>query len=346
MKNLNTTNITDTNTETILVVTHKNCMDGVGAAAVVREFELFYKSIKVLYKEIQHGTPEKENFVANLTDEEKACDSLIFTDMSLDAKQIQEALEIFEDVTILDHHKTALQDVNDCDELLHDSRFTFIYEPDNSGVGVVLNFLEGHYNVDKKDFSEIHRSEMASYIEDRDLWKWEMPKSKEYSEGLRFLLDKEVNIAKTNVDMEDLDKEFQYVDKVDALIEVSKKYYKDDIIEVGEILLEKTNQMVLAKIQGKLRTTYFGEVEVALINTTENISEIGNGICLLKGIPACMYFVLETGEVVFSFRSMDHLPDASLIAKAYGGGGHRNACGFKGDLSLLTTLYPIGEIKD
>jgi oligoribonuclease NrnB/cAMP/cGMP phosphodiesterase (DHH superfamily) len=75
--------------------------------------------------------------------------------------------------------------------------------------------------------------------------------------------------------------------------------------------------------------------EVLMLNATENISEIGNAICLKYNVPAMMYFILETGEVIFSLRSTDDLHDVSKIAKAYSGGGHRNACGFKGDLNLL-----------
>ena len=37
--------------------------------------------------------------------------------------------------------------------------------------------------------------------------------------------------------------------------------------------------------------------------------------------------MVKEPELVLGFRSTDELPDVSVVAKALGGGGHRNACG-------------------
>ena len=44
-------------------------------------------------------------------------------------------------------------------------------------------------------------------------------------------------------------------------------------------------------------------------------------------MPVCLYKIINEDNVSLSFRSMDNLPDISVVAKNLGGGGHRNACG-------------------
>ena len=42
-------------------------------------------------------------------------------------------------------------------------------------------------------------------------------------------------------------------------------------------------------------------------------------------MPVCLYKIINEDNVSLSFRSMDNLPDISVVAKNLGGGGHRNA---------------------
>jgi len=308
-----------------LVVYHKNCVDGLGAAASYSMLEEL--GVNMIYKAIQHGEPAKEEFMKNLTEDEKKCTDLVFLDFSLDKTQILEVCDWFENVMIIDHHKTSEADLQGLENI---TNLDLIFDMSKSGAMLTWE----HVRTELDEIGDIIPFEFIQYIQDRDLWEWKLSQSKEFSEGLRMAIDRQKNkIYKKNIYYSSEEVE------INAFLTVCQYLELENIIEIGKILLEKTESMVNSKIKiDKLKSVWFGDIEVLMLNATENISEIGNNICLKYQKPACMYFILETGEVVFSLRSINDLPDVSLIAKAYGGGGHRNACGFKGDLNLLSTL--------
>jgi len=311
-----------------LVVYHKNCMDGLGAAASYSTLVKANLKEDMVFKAIQHGEPAKENFMKNLTEDEKNCSELVFLDFSLDKEQILETCNYFEKVLVIDHHKTAEADLQDLDNI---KNLELIFDMTKSGAMLTWEYVYSKY----PKIGEIIPIEFIQYIQDRDLWYWDMFESKAFSEGLRLAVDRQKNkLYKQNISLTDEEIELNAFLVICTYLEIG------EITEIGKILLEKTESMVNSKIKmDKLKSVWFGDlntgVEVLMLNATENISEIGNAICLKYNVPAMMYFILETGEVVFSLRSTDDLPDVSKIAKAYGGGGHRNACGFKGDLNLL-----------
>jgi len=308
-----------------LVIYHKNCMDGLGSAAA---YKLLFKNgteHEVIFKAVQHGTPEKEEFLKNLSEDERDCNELVFLDFSLDKKQIIEASKVFEKIMIIDHHKTSQEDLSD-QEVLDIENLELIFDMSKSGALLTWEYVNKITPIDE-DIPFI----FVQYIQDRDLWQWKLKDSKEFSEGLRMEIDR----RKKKIELNILNQEER---EIQAFLDVCF-YPLEDIIGTGKILIEKTDMMVDAKTnEKKLFPVWFGDIEVLMLNATENISEIGNAICLKYNKPACMYFITETGRVVFSLRSTDDLPDASKIAKAYGGGGHRNACGFSGDLLLLNDL--------
>ena len=68
---------------------------------------------------------------------------------------------------------------------------------------------------------------------------------------------------------------------------------------------------------------------VPMVNATTLISEIGHA--LLIAYPKAPFVVMYQdipGKRVFSLRSEDSRMDVSEVAKARGGGGHRNAAGY------------------
>lgn len=81
-----------------------------------------------------------------------------------------------------------------------------------------------------------------------------------------------------------------------------------------------------------LKTSDFKELG-ARPEHTENVINFG---LMPPGVKAAVMFREEEGRVSVTFRSRGHL-DMSLVAKAFGGGGHRNAsgCRVKGGLSAV-----------
>ena len=312
-----------------LVIYHKQCVDGLGSAASYSMLEEI--GVDMVFKAIQHGEPAKEEFMKNLTEDEKKCVNLVFLDFSLDKAQILEACDWFENVMIIDHHKTSEADLQGLEDI---KNLDLIFDMSKSGAMLTWE----HVQTELENIDDVIPIEIIQYIQDRDLWEWKLSQSKEFSEGFKMAIDRQKRkLYKMGLNTKNENLE------ISAFLTVCQYTELEEIIKIGEILIEKTDSMVNAKIKlDKLKPVLFGDlnngVEVLMLNATENISEIGNAICLKYQKPACMYFILETGEVVFSLRSTDDLYDVSTIAKAYGGGGHRNACGFKGDLNLLGTL--------
>lgn len=317
----------------ILVVYHKNCMDGLASAVCFNILESETDDVYQFYA-VQHGTPEKDNFLENLSKEQKSCTELVMVDFSLDAEQIKESCKVFEHVLILDHHKTAQADLTN-PELEKIDNLEMVFDMSKSGAILAWEYVNERIDNLEAQIPKI----ICEYVQDRDLWQWKLPKSKEISEGLRF------KTKEYEARYSDEIKAFERV--VDDFIYGNENYFEKDLnilSDVGEILLEATEQSVASKIKlPKLTSVMFGDIEVLACNCTENISEVGNGICLKYNKPALMYFIIETGKVVFSLRSTDTLPDVSVIARTYGGGGHRNACGFSGNLKLLEELLNVSN---
>lgn len=70
-------------------------------------------------------------------------------------------------------------------------------------------------------------------------------------------------------------------------------------------------------------------------------SELGNELCQGEPFAATYY---DTAEArVFSLRSKDDGVDVSEIASEFGGGGHRNAAGFRVPLDELEQFKEVSD---
>ena len=69
-------------------------------------------------------------------------------------------------------------------------------------------------------------------------------------------------------------------------------------------------------------------------NATLHISELGHVLATQSGTYALIWYVSQDNKVKCSLRSNGDY-DVSAIAKAFGGGGHKNAAGFETDIDTL-----------
>jgi len=302
-----------------LVIYHKNCMDGIGAA-----YAWSLANSDNFYIPIQHGSKEKENFMEMLPEKALECKELVFLDFSIGKEELQKACEHFERVLIIDHHKSLKEDLKN----FENDKLGIIFVNTKSGAQLTWEYVKSHVVKDNSNY--VNQLDMIfDYIGDRDLWKWELPNSKEFSEGLRFLFD--INRSENMTDIE----------AFEAAISLPIK----KIAEVGENIEKYIDIKTSKKIDKIAITTLFDSDgnthDVAIINSPEDISILGNKICLEYNMVAACYFITDTGNVVFSLRSLDSLPDASKIAVNYGGNGHRNACGFSESIDFLKAVLEV-----
>jgi len=205
------------------------------------------------------------------------------------------------DLLVIDHHKTAAENCADLDFC----RF------DMSECGATLTWKEMFPNCDIPLF--------LRYIKDRDLWRWELPNSREFSAGLK---SEPMEVA-------------HYAEMI-----ISSPDSVQRLIQAGSIALRLINQVVeklcqevlMARFDAETKTVTFqstpGPGLIPCVNTPCYASETCERLMeLYPDVPfvACWH---ETGKGrKFELRSKGE-NDCSIIAKQFGGGGHRNAAGF------------------
>lgn len=104
-----------------------------------------------------------------------------------------------------------------------------------------------------------------------------------------------------------------------------------NIIAQGNAILRALDKHVDGQLKNASRIKLGGHV-VPCINTTYAVSELV-GTLAESAHFAVGWFQRQDGRFVYSLRSRGDF-DVSDVAKAFGGGGHRNAAGFTVD-SLL-----------
>jgi oligoribonuclease NrnB/cAMP/cGMP phosphodiesterase (DHH superfamily) len=158
---------------------------------------------------------------------------------------------------------------------------------------------------------------LIKFIEDRDLWKWEIPYSKEFSAAFDMV----------KFSFEDFDK---YLD--DSAV--------DDAQEQGAYILAYS-KTVISKIAKKASSRKLGGKDVLVVNSPHWMSEIGAALAPKCDFAIIWYYDHDARQVKISLRAHHDDSDVSEVAKRWGGGGHRKAAGF-----VLTPGESIESIFD
>ena len=98
----------------------------------------------------------------------------------------------------------------------------------------------------------------------------------------------------------------------------------------GRHILRYQKRLVDAAVENHAWMSIGGHIVPVVSNTIASLnSDIVGALAEIEGVPfAAGFFVLPTGQVVYNLRSRSEF-DVSEVAKKYGGGGNRNAAGFK-----------------
>lgn len=218
-------------------------------------------------------------------------------DFSYSAEIIEELAANAQTVTLLDHHETAFKNLN-----------TSLF-PDN--VSIILNNTRSGCMLTWDFFNTFERPpELLQYVEDRDLWQFHYPETKAImaavgAHGIGF----------------------------DDFSQTISTYTMKELEDQGTVLLLDQASKVEAILSHAEETEVNG-VEVMMVNCPHFLaSEVGEALCKAFKRPAITWYYKD-GTIYYSVRSMDDLPAANLIAEAFGGGGHRNAAGFKKEMPL------------
>lgn len=215
--------------------------------------------------------------------------NVIMVDFSYKRSVIFEMAKVASHIVILDHHKTAEGDLVDLPD-----NVLAVFDMKRSGAMMAWD----HF------FPEEEPPQLIRHIQDRDLWLFQLDGTREI----------QANLFSHPYDFDAWDKlmaaDVQLLRADGAAIE--RKHHKD----VAELVAVTKRRMVI------------GGHDVPAANLPYTLSsDAGHKMALGEPFAAC-YWDTKEGRT-FSLRSTDNGVDVSIIASQYGGGGHRNAAGFR-----------------
>lgn len=272
------------------VIYHAGCIDGFTAAWVChtyfKETPTNIKYIPGVYQEKPKDKNGDEIIFKN--------SSIYLVDFSYKKDYLKELLDNNNKVTIIDHHKSAYNDLKDFDHLFLHKYFDL----NHSGSMLCWKYFFG---------SKSEPPLALKNIEDRDLWKFQLPQTKEVVAAL-----------------------YSYEMTFEIWDELMQNHNIAKLYSEGLTLERKFNKDCKSLVEYMTRSVKFEGYTVPLINVPHMYSsEVGNILAKNNLFSISYYDTPEHRK--FSLRSTDEGVDVSEIAIKYGGGGHRNAAGFKVD---------------
>ena len=255
-----------------VVIYHADCTDGFGAA---------YAAWKQLgnrseYYACKHGTTPPEVKGKNV----------VILDFSYDKSTTKKMIKKAKNLLIIDHHKSAMVE-------LHDISNTHF---DMTKSGAILAWEYFHPGKEPPKF--------IKYIQDRDLWAWELEYSKEFSAAF---------------DMVPF--EFEEFEK----FEDSSVF--DDACKRGSYILAYS-KTVVKKVSEQAQKRKMNGKAVLVVNSSHWMSEIGARLAPDCDFALIWYWDHEEKMTKVSLRAFHEGVDVSEVAKNFGGGGHKKAAGF------------------
>lgn len=302
----------------ITFVYHGDCHDGFGARMAMETHPLQVMisgtavTLSVQYIAGKHGQLPDLYFMAKR--------HVIMADFSYPRGVLESIASVALSVAILDHHKTARDDLDGLAPLpdtfeewisrvssqYSESRgdnpapMAALFDMGRSGAAIAWQW----FHPDRK------LPRLIEYVQDRDLWKFELLHSKAihaYVSSFRL----EVESWKT------------LIDELESVTGLNMAFV------IGSILLRKKDIDIESCLKNGVQWMSIGGLTVPVANLPSFLASDGCARIIQKtGSSVAASYTDVPGAREFSIRS-DGSVDVSAIAKSYGGGGHPAASGFK-----------------
>lgn len=279
-----------------LVIFHSPCLDGFTAA-----WACWLKHPDAEFVPGVHGQDPPD-----VADRE-----VCLLDFSYKRPVLREMVQKARSITVLDHHKTAEADLGD---LLDDAQSGLVGKFDMKKSGARLAWEWFHPGVKVPHLVEV--------VEDRDLGR---PWSKE---GARYTDTEALNAVLFSHNYD-----FSVWSALRILTDDTASATHQEIVYEGRAILRKQKKDVkelIAKLERPMQFTRgYGLTWIPTVNLPYTYSSDAAGSMAERADFAASYFIDAQGWHCFSLRSRGDGADVSEVAKAYGGGGHKNAAGFR-----------------
>lgn len=281
-----------TTTNKPLVIYHGNCADGFSAAWC------FYNK-----------DPEGYDFHAGVYGKpppDVTGRTVYLVDFSYKVDIIAEMLKVAEYVFLIDHHETA---INDTDGFNHVDFFKYT-DLNRSGAMLAWDFLHNPGGQRPGDYGYQSPPLLLDHIQDRDLWKFKLPGTREISAA----------VFSYEYTFENWDK-LMHGDATELL----------KLTAAGAAIERKHHKDIAELLHLTARTMEIGGFSVPAASMPYTMaSDAGHKMAVGHEFSACYYDTWE--HRVFSLRSdpnTEGWQNVAKIAEQYGGGGHQHAAGFK-----------------
>lgn len=278
-----------------LVIYHANCTDGFTAAWVFHRLQqLFPEAGHFEFFAAAYGTAPPAAALSP-----GAFDRIYLVDFSYPRDVVKKILTSggVKDLFLIDHHATAIADLDGLDKEF--PNFFAFTDVGRSGARLAWDFM----------MPAAEPPRMLDYVQDRDLWQFKLPMSKQ-----------------TNAYIGSVERTFENWDEL--------MLGGDDVVKharwaaTGEALTRSTLKNCKELARG---ADYIDVLEwegIPVCNCPGHLaSDVGH--LLSENAPFAMTYHLAHGKLLFSLRTRRNDVHVGLIAaKLAGGGGHRGAAGF------------------
>lgn len=260
-----------------IIFFHALCSDGMCAAYVARH----------RYKDAEF---RPMHYDSKVDIAELAGRLVIVLDMSFPRDVVEKMHAAAGEFMLLDHHASAAAKLGDLDYCT--------FATDQSGAGLTWQTL----------FLGVPPV-LVQYVEDRDLWKFSLDRSREVAAAIQEL---PIGMPGKPLDFDAWDKAAQL--DVDALAMAGTHHLQT----VGRLAAHIESQAQLSEIAG---------VPCLVASSPVLVSEVGHLLAQRMPPMGVVYSQRADGIYTYSLRSTGDF-DVSAVAAKFGGGGHRNAAGF------------------
>ena len=266
----------------IIGIYHKDCVDGTTAAAVLlRKFP----DITLFPLHHSYESPEVEPIVAAAG----GSSDVYMVDCALG---VEELLEEGNTITIIDNHIEVKDNLEALDSA--NDHVTFIFDEEKSEASLTWASL----------FPDEEKPEIIKFVEDSDLWQWELGEDTKYVNNYLSIL----------------------VNNPQEILKLFDNAALEEVKIKGKAISDYVDFNVTKLTEGrKPLNIRVGPHEIPAYNVTTHVSSVGSN--LSRDLDKAVGLYTITGEIVrLEFRSKEHHnPTSYELARQLGGGGHRDS---------------------
>lgn len=295
-----------------LVIYHDNCADGFGAA-----FAAWLKlGDDAEYLPMQYGDID--------THLDYTGRDLYILDFSFPLEVMKHMLANARQVVWLDHHKTAFEMW--CGTYIKGSLHTdklgehcLILDDNKSGAMLAWEYFH----------PDVEVPVLIKHIDDYDRWQFKLVGTKSFNKALWSYAP------------------WSFAQWREQFLIYSQEYGR--MIHEGSAILRAHDQNVKSVVERATMKCNLGEVaeevgHINLLGLAANCpphlaSDVGHALATQSGTFGLLWSMGTNGQIACSLRSNGDY-DVSAIAKAFGGGGHKNAAGFEVSAKKLFGWIP------